>query len=339
MNMTVRDRFNAVMNFQPFDRLPIMEWASWWDKTIERWHGEGLPAATSDPISLADHFGLDLHLQDWVGVRGPGCPHAIWHGAPLITNEAEYLALRPHLFPRPAIDERRWNQWADRQAAGGAILWFTLEGYFWFPRTLLGIEGHLYAFYDQPDLMHHINADLAEWSIEVIEQITRICTPDFMTFGEDMSYNHGPMLSAELFEQFIAPYYRRVTPHLHRCGVLPIVDSDGDITTAAPWFESVGLKGVLPLERQAGVDIAALRRTHPDMRFIGHFDKMTMTRGEAVMRREFERLVPTAGQGGFIISCDHQTPPGVSYNEYLLYLKLFAEYAEQAGRISRDTRA
>ena len=41
--MTTRERFQAVMNFRPFDRLPLLEWAGWWDKTIQRWRGEGLP--------------------------------------------------------------------------------------------------------------------------------------------------------------------------------------------------------------------------------------------------------------------------------------------------------
>jgi len=30
------ERFRAVMNFQPVDRLPVWEWAMWWDKTIAR---------------------------------------------------------------------------------------------------------------------------------------------------------------------------------------------------------------------------------------------------------------------------------------------------------------
>jgi hypothetical protein len=43
--MTPRERFQAVMGFRPFDRLPVVEWAGWWTQTIDRWHGEGLPAA------------------------------------------------------------------------------------------------------------------------------------------------------------------------------------------------------------------------------------------------------------------------------------------------------
>ncbi len=54
---------------------------------------------------------------------------------------------------------------------------------------------------------------------------------------------------------------------------------------------------------------------------------MTMDKGTEVMRAEFERLVATASAGGFVISCDHQTPPGVSFNQYKDYLTLFREYA------------
>ena len=79
------------------------------------------------------------------------------------------------------------------------------------------------------------------------------------------------------------------------------------------------------------MDIAQLRAAHPRMRFIGHFDKLTMNQGEAAMRAEFERLLPTAARGGFIISCDHQTPPGVSLENYRLYLRLFHEYAAIRG--------
>ena len=55
-----------------------------------------------------------------------------------------------------------------------------------------------------------------------------------------------------------------------------------------------------------------LRQRYPRLRMVGHFDKMTMNRGEAAMRAEFERLVPLMKTGGFIPSVDHQTPPGVS---------------------------
>ena len=339
--MTTRERFHAVMNFQPFDRLPVAEWAMWWDKTIARWHTEALPADLTDRFEINRYFGHDVWLQDWVEIRKSSCPQpaVLGEAMDLVKDMDDYERLREHLYPKPAIDREMWECWASQQARGEVVLWFTVDGFFWFPRTLFGIERHLYAFYDQPEVMHRINDDLANWMLQVIEEVCAICTPDFMTFGEDMSYNHGPMLSKGLFDAFLRPYYNRVIPALKERGILPIIDSDGDVGIPAYWFQEAGIAGILPLERQAGVDIAALRAQHPNMRFVGHYDKMVMTKGEAAMRAEFERLLPTAARGGFIISCDHQTPPGVSYDEYMVYLRLFREYSERAGEMSRGLAA
>ncbi len=335
--MNTRERFHAIMNFEPFDRLPLLEWAGWWDQTLARWRGEGLPADL-DAHAVGRHFGLDVYKQDWFPARGPECPQPASHGAGIINTEADYERLRPHLFPALPVNPERWRTWAREQQRGETVLWFTVEGFFWFARGLLGIEPHLYAFYDQPELMHRINADLADWMLRTLEQVCAICTPDFMTFAEDMSYNNGSMLSKPLFDAFMLPYYQRVLPVLHDHGIIPIIDSDGDITVPAHWFAEAGLEGILPLERQAGVDINVLRTAHPRMKFIGHFDKMTMNKGRDVMRAEFERLLPTAARGGFLISCDHQTPPGVSYADYQVYTELFREYALKAGTLSQNIR-
>ena len=333
--MNTRERFHAVMAFEPFDRLPLLEWAGWWNQTIDRWHGEGLPVELTDRYAICRHFGLDVYKQDWFAVAGPDCPNPASHGAGIIESTADYEGILPHLYPPQPVDAVKWGILAEEQARGDVVLWFSVDGFFWYARRLLGIERHLYAFYDQPELMHRINSDLADWLVTVIEQVCAVCTPDFMTFAEDMSYNYGAMLSKDLFDEFMRPYYDRVIPCLQQHGVIPIIDSDGDITVPAHWFAEAGLEGILPLERQAGVDIGRLRSDHPRMKFIGHFDKMTMNQGEASMRQEFERVLPTAARGGFLPSCDHQTPPGVPYDDYRVYLDLFREYAEKAGRMSQ----
>jgi hypothetical protein len=218
------------------------------------------------------------------------------------------------------------------QARGELVVWATFEGFFWFPRTLLGIERHLYAFYDQPELIHRINLDLAAHTLRALAALRGVCVPTFMTFAEDMSYNHGPMLSKALFDEFVAPCYRQVVPRLKELGIIPIVDSDGDVAVLAGWLEEAGVDGVLPLERQAGVDAGALRKARPRLRMIGHYDKMVMTRGEDALRAEFERLLPVARTGGFIPSVDHQTPPGVGLAQYRGYLRLLEEYSVLAAR-------
>lgn len=321
--MTNRERFRRTLSFEAVDRLPVIEWAAWWDKTVARWRTEGLPEELQDAESIRDYFGQDCHRQYWIGPHRDGT---------LITNREEYLAAKPTLYPEVAFDKDLVRSWAPRQKTDEMVVWLSLEGPFWYPRTLFGIEPHLYAFYDQPDLMKEMNEDLLEFNQRIYDEFCEICVPDFMTFAEDMSYNHGPMLSKGQFDEFMAPFYRRIVPGMLERGTVVLVDTDGDITEPAAWFLEVGCQGLLPLERMAGVDVSELRRRHPNIRLVGAFDKTTMHLGEERMRQEFERLLPVMKQGGFIPSCDHQTPPGVSLEDYRLYMRLLKEYCEAAAR-------
>ncbi len=335
--MNQRERFQAVMNFTKPDRLPCIEWAGYWDKTLSRWKEDGLDFPFADPIWMTDpaqvraHFGLDTYYQWWFIPRGENCPQPASHGAPLIKNRDQYLEIKKHLYPKP-LDLSAVERWAQDHKKGDAVIWFTLEGYFWFPRTLLGIEPHMYSFYDQPDLLHEINSDLTEYSLWCIEELLKITTPDFMTFAEDLSYNLGPMLSCENFETFLVPYYQKVLPILRENNILAFMDSDGDIAKVIPWLKDVGIQGVLPLERMAGVDVGQIRTDHPQFRMIGGFDKTIMHEGPDALRAEFERLLSAMASGGYIPSVDHQTPPGVSLENYREYVRLLTEYAQKAAR-------
>ena len=84
--------------------------------------------------------------------------------------------------------------------------------------------------------------------------------------------------------------------------------------------------------KRQGVDVARLRREHPKFLLLGGYDKMVMDKGEEAIEREFARLLPTARQSGFLVSCDHQTPPAVTLDDYALYLKAFREFAAEACR-------
>jgi hypothetical protein len=327
--MTPRERFTAILNGAlPNDRLPMVEWAAWWDKTTDRWKQEGFPQSLSWEGSL-QYFGLDeLHCIS----AAPAVPPAVSHGAPVINSEADYDRLKPQLFADTVIENLKTNarKLKSRHEAGEINIRLWLDGFFWFPRRLFGIEQHLFAFYDQGELMHRVNRDLCDFNLRVLEELFPILKPDFIGFAEDMSYNHGPMLSRELFREFLLPYYQKVNPYIKAQGSRILVDSDGDITVMVPWLIEAGLEGVYPLERQAGVDINALRGAYPEFIMLGGYDKMVMNKGEAAMRAEFERILPVMRSSRYIPSVDHQTPPGVSLADYRIYIRLFREYCEKA---------
>ncbi len=320
------ERFRAVMNGDSVDRLPMWEWAMWWDKTIERWKQEGLPSELNSVFDISQYFGLDPYQQYWFSTTDPTIEAVQHHVEGIVTNMNDYLAVQPRLFPSHDKAIESMKPWDSLQAEGQAVVWITLEGCFWFPRTLMGFTNISLAFYDQPELLHRINHDLTEYNLRILEQVAKTCVPTFATIAEDMSYNNGPMISEKHFDEFIAPYYRRLIPRMQELGIYTVVDTDGDVTRMIPWLLREGIRGVLPLERQAGVDGMSLRKQFPELGMIGHFNKMVLTQGEQAIRGEFERLAPLMRRGRFIPSVDHQTPPGVSLEQYRVFLRLLRDY-------------
>ena len=241
------ERFRATMGFQPVDRLPRWEWATWWDLTVENWKSQGLPRHLDSAFEIAEYFGLDPFRQFWFSPLDPAIEGVKQLVKGTVAGMDDYLRIRPMLYPDHAKVAGEMKGWARRQGRGEAVVWATLEGFFWFPRTLMGIQAEIYAFFDHPELIHRINSDLCDFNLRVLDQVATACVPTFTTIAEDMSYNHGPMLSKALFDEFLAPYYRRLVPRLRERGVIVMVDTDGDPTRMVPWLEEVGVQGVLPL--------------------------------------------------------------------------------------------
>ena len=120
------------------------------------------------------------------------------------------------------------------------MVWGTLEGFFWFPRTLMGFEKLMYAYADQPELLHRINQDLLEFNFRLLDQMLPVCVPTFMTIAEDMSYNHGPMISKRTFDEFVAPITASSCRGLQEHDIPLIMDTDGDVTLLVPWLQGTG---------------------------------------------------------------------------------------------------
>jgi hypothetical protein len=273
------------------------------------------------------YFGLDPCVQTYLGARSNETPKPPKHGDGIMKTASEYKEIKKTMYYNPS--NRINKDYIDnlKKTHEDTIYWLTLDGFFWLPRELFGIEAHLYSFFDEGDLLHEICSDHVVWLKKVLEHIGNSFRYDFMTFAEDMSYNHGPMIGKELFDEFLAPYYKEIIPLLKQMDIPVFIDSDGDITKAVDWYAEVGAEGMLPLERQAGVDVSLYIEKQPQMTYIGHFDKMCMKFGEDAMRKEFERLLPSCIKGKVIPSVDHQTPPDVSIDNYRIYVRLLKEYA------------
>lgn len=207
-----------------------------------------------------------------------------------------------------------------------------LEGFFWAPRELLGIEKHLYAFYDDKELLHDINRYVLKVYKDKMIKVIDILQPDVVYFMEDLSGKNGPMISLEFFEEFVGSYYREIIPDLKDRGVGHVfVDTDGDFTSLIPAFLESGVDGFLPMDVNAGMDIVKVRESFPAVKFIGGFNKLEITKGKAAIDREFSRILPVVRSGGYIVGADHQVAPSTSLENYRYYIDCLKKVMEQAG--------
>lgn len=331
--MTTKERVKKVLNFEKVDRLPVVEFAPYWDETIDRWKQEGMPADYNQDYSIAENdrimnfFGMDPLTIIWIKCLKKNFDMA---NRPKLNSLDDYYRIKDLLFPKDLYYVPDVEGLARRGEKAGTSFVFYLDGFFWTPRFIMGIEEHFYAFYDIPEVMKQINEDITNHLFEEMNTLFKYMVPEMVVFAEDLAYKGGSMISKAIFDEFIAPYYKKMIPFIKSKGIKVFVDSDGLMDEPIDWFYNIGVDGFCPMEREAGCDIVKYREKYPKMNIIGGFDKMKMFNGEASMREEFERIFPVMRQGGYIPSVDHQTPPQVSYDNYLLYLKLLRHYCEEA---------
>ena len=246
-----------------------------------------------------------------------------------IKAAGEALAERYYTKSRIA---RAYGHLKDAHQRGDFPIRLNLEGFFWTPRELMGIEPHLFAFYDQPDLLHAINETILDVYTQKLPLLLELIPADVVYIMEDLSGKNGPMLSPELFDAFVGSYYARLVPVLKANGVRHVfVDTDGDFMRLIPHFIKAGIEGFLPLDVNAGMDITAVRRLYPELKLIGGYNKLRIAEGQDAIEREFERILPVIRQGGYIPGADHQVPPSASLEDYRFYIRLLKAAMTQSG--------
>jgi hypothetical protein len=194
------------------------------------------------------------------------------------------------------------------------------HGFYGSPRYLIGDEAILITFYDSPELIHAINDHLCDMWIEIYDKVLLDTTVDLALIWEDMCYKNGPLISPAMFEEFLLPYYKRLSGFFHDHGIeIILVDTDGDARKLIPLFIEGGVTGMFPLEVAAGMDVVQLREAFPKFQLIGGIDKMKLAQDHEAIDSELERIASSLTKGGFIPTVDHLVPPDVPWSNFTYY--------------------
>lgn len=350
--MTERERFVACYNFEPVDHVPDHEFG-YWNETFPTWHAQGLPTWVRDNWrgdvyfrfermgGISAHVGLQPGFEPIVLDETPtyrlerdgdgvtkkvftdgtdSIPQFVDH---ILKTEADW---EEHFVPRLQPVNRTKSYAPEEIARLNAAdypIGIGIGSLYGWIRNWMGLEGVSIAIGTEPAFVDRMMRDLCELTCAVIEEVSADIRLDYASMWEDMSANHGPLISPRMFRAFMTPKLKRITDLLRArgCNVV-IVDSDGRIDPIIePWLEG-GVNCMFPLE-QAGTSHPAALRAQYGRRLLmkGGVNKHALRAGPAAIDAALESLVPVVAAGGYIPTVDHRVPPDVTYENYLYYLK------------------
>jgi uroporphyrinogen decarboxylase len=353
--MNNRERYLATVRFQETDRPMHIEAIGIDDDTVARWKKEGWEPMT-EPVNFMAEFNMDIAAPAFFGAHlhpgfwplfeekvikddgrrqlvqtqsgamlerfsdgGMTIPHFVSFPVKTI---ADLEKLMPRLDPgnRERVDVWKWSFDMARNVKWPLFVY--CSGCFGFHRHLMGFEELMAAYVLDPELIHAMSAAWEALVIGILERCRAHGPIDALLLWEDMCYKNGPMISPQMFKEYILPYYKRVSAKAYELGAAGVhVDTDGDCTLLIPLFMEGGVNWLEPFEVQAGMDVRVVRKNHPRLVIHGGLDKRTLAVSKKAIDAELSaKLKFMLDRGGYVPSIDHVVPPDVPLENWLYFL-------------------
>ncbi|MFW6044970.1 MAG: hypothetical protein ACOCR1_04420 [Planctomycetota bacterium] len=355
--MTDRERFNAQMHYEPFDRCFNTEFG-YWEENFQQW-----PMFRENDITGNGEAGRFLNFDRKATIRGKVWIHPPFERKVIEETETHRIIQNregligevprdehstiPHFTDSKIKTPEDWEQikkerfdvnHPDRQVDVEQLkeqhppdrnypLGIHCGSMIGRIRDLLTLEGLTYAVFDYPEMVE----DMVETSCQLVEHALEQLLPhfdfDFAAGWEDISCNNGPLVNMDFFTNVVLPRYKRIGTMLHEHEVdIWYTDSDGDIRDMIPHFLEAGLNTMFPWEvNGCGHPGEMLDEYGKELRIMGGVNKRVLAESKDAIKEYMESLAPYVERGGFIPHCDHRCPPDVSQENYLYYLELKEE--------------
>ena len=365
--MNAIERFRATYAFEPVDHLYRREFYIW-QEAIEKWGKEGLPEDYAkqnlfnfDPAATVE-TGLALGwceppfvpayeekvirtegdteiIQDragrWLrvfrGRRHGFMPDYLKHPVTSMDDWEKHVKQRldpadPSRYAH--LDETCGRARALLETENRFVDQRTVGGYMYL-RALMGPEEVLYAFHDQPELIHAMMQRWAELVHAGLEQVQARVEIDQLALAEDICYKTGPLISPQMMREFLFPYYTEVLGKARarqRRHVYCYVDTDGDARPVIPGYMGIGMDVMMPFEVASGCDVVEIGRQYPGLVMFGGIDKRVLAQDQDAIEAHLEHTIPAMlKRGGYVPMCDHGVPDNVPLGNYLYYRRRICE--------------
>ena len=239
-------------------------------------------------------------------------------------------------YPWPTVDMWDYDKYVedckcfDEYAVyGGVWGWF-----FEAAAELVGMECWFYLLYDRPELAHAILEKIVDYMVGVSEVMLQKAGKyiDICFTGDDYGFQCGPMMSKQMFNEFVRPYLQRIYDVGKKYGKLVMHHSCGSVADFISIFMEMGLDILEPIQtRAAGMDPKELAQKYGGkLCFHGSIDTQhTLPFGtpEDVRREVRGRIETFKAYGGFTISPSQHLLPEIPTENIVAMYDAAWEYA------------
>jgi len=151
---------------------------------------------------------------------------------------------------------------------------------------------------------------------------------DGVLWGTDYADSTGPLISPEMFREFVLPGLIERTRRLHERGLPVLKHACGNNWKLLDMFCEAGFDAYQSIQESGGMDLAEVKRRYGDRLTLwgGVRVEHLMSGTPADVRGDVKRALDVAAPGGgFILGASHSVAVGTNYDNFMTMLDTFVE--------------
>ena len=340
------ERVHTALKLGQPDRVPVLEFVV--DEKVAR---AAVPGCR-DVADCMDRLDMDgvgcgaffetissssdgSFVDEW-GVTYLPSPEAVAH--PLRGPIATLDDARAYTPPDPDAPQRlgKLSDLVARYKGKRAICFHHRAAFMW-SAYLMGLDNMLMNLLAEPELVEVVMEKVLRCNMRIVQRAIR-AGAEVIVLGDDYAGNTGPMMSPELFRQFILPPLKRMIAMIHAEGALCVKHSDGDLYSLLDMIVSAGPDGINPIEPVAGMELRKVKQLVGDkVCLTGNIDcAHLLPHGTPEQVREAVRqaIADAAPGGGFILMSSNSIHSSCNPQNFVAMVRACHEFGQYPLRLA-----
>lgn len=210
----------------------------------------------------------------------------------------------------PDLEAIDWEAVAARDMIGvdrdkKVLRLFCSIGPFERANILLGFENALVSMYEEPEAYHTLLDALTDFKVNLLDKMLNAYKPDEVFFHDDLGTANGPMISPEMYREFLKPEHKKIAEVIHSHDVIYTHHSCGNMEIFIEDLIEIGAQMINPLQPINNWDRIVKKYSDRISFDVGaEFNANRPETSEEQLRKDARRVIDTFGpQKNLMFEC------------------------------------